>query len=128
MHYIIFKPFPVKYGTINLKDHIPSNSHPAEIRDILLGNSFPIYFGKKIHYTIFAHSSVQRICPEIQTIQKCDQRGAFALKQFSAHSALLLQHPCTSRNVTGQDSKLLFMFSSVSCHTTLLESKIFPRP
>lgn len=47
MHYIIFKPFPVKYGTINLKDHIPSNSHPAEIRDILLGNSFSIYFGKK---------------------------------------------------------------------------------
>lgn len=47
MHDIIFKPFPVKYGTINWKDHIPSNSHPAEIRDILLGNSFPIYFGKK---------------------------------------------------------------------------------
>lgn len=47
MHDIIFKPFPVKYGTINLKDHIPSNSHPAETRDILLGNSFKIYFGKK---------------------------------------------------------------------------------
>lgn len=128
MHDIIFKPFPVKYGTINWKDHIPSNSHPAEIRDILLGNSFPIYFGKKNHYSIFVHSSVQRICPEIQTIQKCDQRGAFAFKQFPACSTLVLQHLCTSRNVTGQDSKLLFMFSSVSCHTTLLESKISPRP
>lgn len=37
MHYVIFKPLPVKYGTINLKDCIPSNSHPAEIKDILLG-------------------------------------------------------------------------------------------
>lgn len=47
MHYIIFKRLPVKYGTINLKDHIPSSSHPAEIKDTLLGNSFSIHFGKK---------------------------------------------------------------------------------
>lgn len=44
MH-MIFQPLPVKYGTINLKDHIPSSSHPAEIKDTLLGNSFPIHFG-----------------------------------------------------------------------------------
>lgn len=43
----------VKYGTINLQDHISSKCHPAvfipdaEIRDTLLDNSFPIFFGKK---------------------------------------------------------------------------------
>lgn len=46
MH-MIFEPLPVKYGTINLKDHILSSSHPADIKDTLLGNSFPIHFGKK---------------------------------------------------------------------------------
>lgn len=46
MHYLIFKPLPVKYSTINLKDHIPSNSHPTKTKDTLLGNSFPIHFGK----------------------------------------------------------------------------------
>lgn len=44
----------VKYGIINLKDHISSKSHPAvfipdaEIGDILPDNSFQIFFGKKI--------------------------------------------------------------------------------
>lgn len=39
MYYVIMKPLPVKYGTKNGKDHIPFNSHTAEIKDTLLGKS-----------------------------------------------------------------------------------------
>lgn len=82
MYFIIFKPLPVKYGTKNLKDHIPSNSHPAEIKDTLLGHSLPIHFGKKIHCRIFPQPSVQRISPKTQITHKCDQRCAFTFKQI----------------------------------------------
>lgn len=48
MHYVIFKPLPGKYDTINLKDCIPSNSHPAEIKDTLLGKFTNSLWLKKI--------------------------------------------------------------------------------
>lgn len=57
----------VKYGMINLRITFHLNailhfSSQMQRSEAVLDNSFPIFFGKKIHYSILTHSSVQKIC------------------------------------------------------------------